>query len=62
MHELLTHMEAADRGETLAPPTPLPLAASIEDVLLYEELDIMKLGGYAMTQLAHMCVCIYIYI
>jgi len=53
VHELLTHMEAADRGEALAPPAPLPLAASIEDVLLLEELDAMKLAGYALSQLAH---------
>ncbi|CAE7251901.1 unnamed protein product [Symbiodinium natans] len=50
LHELLTHMESAEKGERIEDPTPAALPASLEDVFLQDELDVQKLAGYALSQ------------
>eukprot|EP00929_Paragymnodinium_shiwhaense_P069333 TRINITY_DN3497_c0_g1_i1.p1 TRINITY_DN3497_c0_g1~~TRINITY_DN3497_c0_g1_i1.p1 ORF type:complete len:905 (+),score=212.67 TRINITY_DN3497_c0_g1_i1:59-2773(+) len=53
VHELLTHMDAAEKGSPPAyPPAPLEMPAALEEAMLQEELDVWKLGDYALSQVA----------
>lgn len=50
LHDLLSHMEAAEKGDPIEDPKPAALPASLEDVFLQDELDVQKLAGYALSQ------------
>jgi len=50
LHDILSHMEAAERGVTLPAPLPLALSKSLEDVFLTDEIDVGVLVGYALSQ------------
>jgi len=50
LHELLSHMEAAQRGEPWAAPESLAPPGSVEQALLKGELDVGRLASYALSQ------------
>lgn len=50
LNDLLEHMAAAERGQPLSSPEPLPHPKSLEDVFLVDELDVQKLAEYALSQ------------
>lgn len=50
LHDLLSHMAAAEQAIELPPPEPLPLPKSIEEVFLQDEVDIIRLAQYGLFQ------------